>query len=124
MKGKEPQGDYIYPVYSNGIGDNAIWGYANTYKFDKPAITFSSIGTIGHPEIRTTKFTPIIRLKVIIPKDERVDLRYLKYALEVVDFGLNKSSVPNINANMIKNIKVPLISKDEQKRVANICHSF
>ena len=27
IRSQEPQDEYIYPIYSNGIGDNALWGY-------------------------------------------------------------------------------------------------
>lgn len=30
IKGKEPFGDCIYPIYSNGVGENALWGYASS----------------------------------------------------------------------------------------------
>ena len=32
IKEKVPRDDYIYPVYSNGIGSNALYGYAKTYR--------------------------------------------------------------------------------------------
>ena len=106
IKEKEPQGEYIYPIYSNGLGDNALWGYSKTFRIDKPAVTFSSIGTIGFPTLREAKFTPIIRLKVIYPKDaNKLNICFLKYALEIVQFEKQKSSVANVNASMIKNIK-------------------
>lgn len=124
MKCKSPTGEYSYPIYSNGIGNNAVWGYSKTFRFNQPAITFSSIGTIGHPEIRTEPFTPIIRLKVIIPKSENVDIGYIKYALETADFGLNKSSVPNVNANMIKSIKVCLPDIKKQRQIVNVLNKF
>jgi len=47
IKSKIPCKDYIYPIYSNGIGENSIWGYSKKYRIDKKAVTFSSIGTIG-----------------------------------------------------------------------------
>lgn len=114
-----------YPVYSNGINDNALYGYSATYTIDKQAVTFSSIGTIGHPTIREAYFTPIIRLKVIIPKDESIiSIGFLKYILEVVDFSQNKSSVPNINAKMIKGIKIPVPPIEVQSEIVRILDNF
>ncbi len=125
IKGKEPCGEYIYPVYSNGIGDNAIWGYSTEYRINRTAVTFSSIGTIGFPTIREPFFTPIIRLKVIYPKDDNVlNIYFLKYALEIVEFEQQKSSVPNVNASMIKKISIPVPPIEVQGEIARILDNF
>lgn len=125
IKGKEPQGDCIYPIYSNGVGDNSLWGYAPTYRVDRVSVTFSSIGTIGCPTIRDCCYTPIIRLKVLYPLDESIlNVYYLKYALEIVEFGQQKSSVPNINANMIKAISFPLPPLPIQEKIVEILEKF
>ena len=125
VKGKNPVGDNIYPIYANGLGDNALWGFSCTAVVNRSAVTFSSIGTIGHPTIRNSGFTPIIRLKVIYPKDERIlNLSFLKYALEIIDFKQQKSSVPNINAKMIKALLIPLPPLAEQERIVAILDKF
>ena len=125
IKEKEPQGEYIYPIYSNGLGDNALWGYSKTFRIDKPAVTFSSIGTIGFPTLREAKFTPIIRLKVIYPKDaNKLNICFLKYALEIVQFEKQKSSVANVNASMIKNIKIPVPPLEVQQEIVRILDEF
>ena len=125
IKEKEPQGEYIYPIYSNGLGDNALWGYSKTFRIDKPAVTFSSIGTIGFPTLREAKFTPIIRLKVIYPKDaNKLNICFLKYALEIVQFEKQKSSVANVNALMIKNIKIPVPPLEVQQEIVRILDEF
>ena len=105
IKEKEPSGAYKYPIFSNGLGDNALWGYSKTYRIDVPAITFSSIGTLGYPELRKVYFTPIIRLKVIIPKKNSHDISYLKHNLCLADFSNNASGIPNINAESVKAIE-------------------
>ena len=77
VKSKQPDGEYIYPIYSNGVGDNALWGFSKEYRIERQAVTFSSIGTIGFPTLRAGKFTPIIRLKVIYPQNsEELDIRF------------------------------------------------
>ena len=125
LRAKVPVGDYIYPIFSNGINENSIYGYSKEYRIGEDAVTFSSIGTIGFPTIRKGKFTPIIRLKVIIPKkDSGLTLSYLKYALETASFAKNKSSVPNINADMIKNIVVPLPPLPVQEEIVRILDTF
>ncbi|MFV8473750.1 restriction endonuclease subunit S [Mycoplasma sp. Z407A] len=109
--------NFIYPVYSNGYDENALWGYADTYKVDKPSITFSSIGTLGFPTIRLEPYTPIIRLKVILPILNQVDLQYLKYALDQSDFMTNASGIPNMNADQVKNIIINSTDINEQRKI-------
>ena len=125
IKNKEPVGDKIYPIYSNGIGDNSLWGFSSEYRVDRDAVTFSSIGTIGFPTIRKAKFTPIIRLKVLYPIDDnKLNLSFLKYALEIVEFEQQKSSVPNINANMIKTLEIPVPPLPIQEEIVRILDNF
>ena len=125
IKSKKPEGDYIYPIYSNGINENALYGYAKTFRIAEDAVTFSSIGTLGHPSIRAGKFTPVIRLKVLIPKDKtKLNLSFLKYSLELADFSNNKSSVPNLNASMLKKIRIPVPPILVQEEIVRILDSF
>lgn len=125
IKSKEPVGDCVYPIFSNGVGENALWGYAPSYRIDKTSVTFSSIGTIGSPTIREGGYTPIIRLKVIYPKDESIlSVYFLKYTLETVEFEQQKSSVPNINAGMVKAISIPLPPMPVQEEIVRILEKF
>lgn len=121
IKSNYPDGDFKYPVLSNGLGENAIWGYAKTYRIKAPAITFSSIGTLGYPELRNTDFTPIIRLKVIIPKNKKLDISYLKNCISLADFSNNASGIPNINAESVKNISLKIsLNTNEQNNIGKL----
>ena len=125
VKGSNYSAEKPYPVYSNGIEERALYGYSATYTIGQDAVTFSSIGTIGHPTIRKAGFTPIIRLKVIIPKDTNViTLSFLKYALELASFKSNKSSLPNVNASMIKAIEIPIPPLPVQEEIVRILDKF
>ncbi|WAM00914.1 restriction endonuclease subunit S [Mycoplasmopsis felis] len=68
---KHPVGKYKYPIYSNGQEANAIWGFSDNYSINTEAITISSIGIIGFPVVRKTFFTPIIRLKTLLPYNKK-----------------------------------------------------
>ena len=57
---------YKYPIYSNG---KEVYGYHTSYTIDHDAVCISSIGeNTGDIFYYQKNFTPIIRLKVIIPK--------------------------------------------------------
>lgn len=117
-----PQGNYSYPVWGNG---KDIYGYAKTYKVNTDAVCISSIGAnAGAVFFHKANFTPIIRLKVIIPTDNNVNIRYLYHAVSVIKFRSKKSSVPNMSANDIKKQKIPLPPLSEQERIVSILDRF
>ena len=62
-----PTEQFPYPIYSNGTGEGSLYGFTETYKIDKEAVTISARGTIGWHAVRQAKFTPIIRLITLYP---------------------------------------------------------
>ena len=57
---KEKTEEYMVPIISNGIGENALYGYTNTAKICTPAVTVAARGTIGYAAYRDYPFFPII----------------------------------------------------------------
>ena len=114
--------EYPYAVYANG---KDTYGYSNTYQIAEDAVCISSIGAnTGAVFYKKGKFTPAIRLKVLIPKDG-VITKYLFYASSKIDFrGKNTGSVPNINANYVKNKHIPLPPLQEQQHIVSILDTF
>ena len=122
IKGNTPDVEHPYAVWGNG---KDIYGYSKKYRIDKDAVVISSIGAnTGAVYYRKAFFTPIIRLKVIIPKDEMLDIRYLYHALSASKITSKSSSVPNMNASEIKAIQFPLPNIKEQKKIVSILDEF
>ncbi len=67
--------EYQIPVISNGIGENAFYGYTDKPKITEPAVTVAARGTIGYAEYRDYPYYPIIRLLSLIPKKIQLFLR-------------------------------------------------
>ena len=70
MSKKKEEGFEI-PIVSNGIGDNALYGYTNMAKITEPAVTVAARGTIGYAEYRDYPYYPIIRLLTVMPKNNK-----------------------------------------------------
>ena len=122
IKGDVRDSTHIYPVWGNG---KEVYGYSGTYKIDRDAVVISSIGAnTGAVYYKEAFFTPIIRLKVILPKDNRINARFLFHALSGTTIKSKSSSVPNMNANEIKAIKIPVPPLDVQNRIVNVLDNF
>lgn len=108
--------EFSYPIFSNGLKDKGLYGYSNTYRVDEECITISARGTIGYTEVRTPKFTPIVRLIVIVPTEYTLS-KYLKFYFENLIVEKSGTSIPQLTVPMIKPIPIKLPPLNEQKRI-------
>jgi len=101
------------PIYANGEKNKGLYGFTNVAKILEPSITISGRGTIGYSEIRNEPFTPIVRLIVLIPNKEKIDINFLKYIVSNIDFINSGSSIPQLTVPMVKGYKVtyPIINE-------------
>ena len=122
IKGESKDSSHMFPVWGNG---KEAYGYSGTYKIDRDAVVISSIGAnTGAVYYRKAFFTPIIRLKVVMPKDNQHSSRFLFHVLSATAIKSKSSSVPNMNANEIKAIKIPVPPLDVQNRIVNVLDNF
>ena len=122
IKGESKDSSHMFPVWGNG---KEAYGYSGTYKIDRDAVVISSIGAnTGAVYYRKAFFTPIIRLKVVMPKDNQLSSRFLFHVLSATAIKSKSSSVPNMNANEIKAIKIPVPPLDIQNRIVNVLDNF
>ena len=121
IKGGKSDSMHPYAIFGNGA---EIYGWSDTYRVGTDAVTISSIGAnTGTIYYRKGPFTPIIRLKVILP-GENLSQRFLYHILKTIKIKKKKSSVPNMNANEIKSILIPVPSMEEQSRIVSILDRF
>ena len=122
IKGENGDDNHCYPVWGNG---KDVYGYSASYKVNKDAVAISSIGAnTGTVYFRKAFFTPIIRLKVVIPKDDTVNTRYLFHALSAMEIKSKSSSVPNMNASEIKSLKIAVPPIERQVKIAETLDNF
>lgn len=112
--------EYRVPIFANGEKNRGLYGYTDIEKVTVPSITVSARGTIGYSEVRREPFFPIVRLIVLSPDLDVVDLNFLKYVVQSMDFINSGSSIPQLTVPMIKDYKSVLPSIPEQKRIVAI----
>lgn len=125
IKANEPSAEYLYPIYSNGIGEKSLYGYSDSYRVNDASITISARGTIGYHTIRDPYFTPIVRLITLIPKNKNsINLSYLNEALYMTNIDGTKGGIPQLTVPVVSKISVPVPSLSEQQRIVGILDTF
>jgi type I restriction enzyme S subunit len=119
---QKPSDSHPFAVYTNG---KETYGYTDTYQIDADAVCISSIGAnTGAIFYKKGKFTPAIRLKVLIPNNN-IDTKYLYYCAKSIDFkGRNTGSVPNINAEYVKSRTIYVPPLPKQQRIVRTLDTF
>lgn len=69
--------DCPYPIYSNGISDEGLYGFTTDYKISAESVTVSARGTIGFVCLRHLPYTPIVRLVTLVPHKSIISAKYL-----------------------------------------------
>ena len=122
---KEKSDQYKVPIISNGCGINALYGYTDVARVDKPAVTVAARGTIGYAEYRDYPYFPIIRLITLIPRDDKqLNAKYLYYSLEGRHYKVPTSGIPQLTVPVIKKEKVSIPPLDVQNRIVNVLDNF
>ena len=122
---KQKTEKYSVPIISNGIGENALYGYTDAAKIEEPAVTVAARGTIGYAEYREYPFYPIIRLLTAIPKDTTVvNTKYLYYCLQGKQYSVPMGGIPQLTAPELKKVEIPIPSIQVQKRIVNVLDNF
>lgn len=121
-KNKTPE--FEIPIYSNGIAENALYGYTNIAKIKKPCVTVSARGTIGYCQVRETPFYPVIRLICLIPDEEILSVHFLKYAVDMIKFQVPTTGIPQLTAPMVAKYRIPLPPLEVQQEIVRVLDSF
>lgn len=122
---KEKNDFYTIPIISNGIGENALYGYTDSPKITENAVTVAARGTIGYAEYRDYSYYPIIRLLSLIPKNpEKLSAKFLFYSLQGRKYSVPKSGIPQLTAPNIKKEVIPVPPLPVQSEIVRILDNF
>lgn len=110
---------HIYPVYSNAITDNGLYGFSSNYDCCGNHITVTARGYIGYAVPRNGKFSSIGRLLTLKPKTEISCYLVAQYINQFVSFAIESTGVPQLTAPQIKKYLVAIPkSTTEQTAIA------
>lgn len=119
-----PTDEFPYPIYSNGSGDNALYGFTNDFRIGSEAVTISARGTIGFHATRAGCFTPIVRLIALVPDTNIITAKYLNYALDMTEISHSGGSIPQLTVPNVKKISLRVPPLEEQERIVAILDKF
>ncbi|MCD7823907.1 MAG: restriction endonuclease subunit S [Oscillospiraceae bacterium] len=66
-----------YPIYSNGLDNEGLYGYTDKPKISNESVTVSARGTIGFVCLRHIPYVPIVRLVSLVPNTDIISAKYL-----------------------------------------------
>jgi type I restriction enzyme S subunit len=115
---------FIYPIYSNTIENNGLYGFADTYQFEGNCITVTARGTIGYAIPRFEKFNAIIRLLVLIPKINLNIIYVSEFINEKIRVAFENTSIPQLTVPRFSIFKIPLPPLPEQQEIAEILQTI
>ena len=105
------------PIFANGVEDKGLYGYTDIAKIKKPSITISARGTLGYTEVRNEMFYPIVRLIVLTPNVDLVNIFYLKHIISRIDFTDSGSVIPQLTVPNVRSIQIPVPPLDIQQQL-------
>ena len=109
-----------YPIYSNAVENEGLYGYSTDYKYPENCITVTARGTLGYAIPRYKKFNAIIRLLILQPKRE-LNIKYVaEYINNMINFSIESTGVPQLTAPQISKYKLPFPPLPEQKAIAKV----
>ena len=121
---KELTEQHIYPIYSNAIVDEGLYGYSTHFKHLPNSITITARGTLGVAFVRQTKFTGIGRL-LVVSNIVNSDASFLKENWNfLAKIPFENGGIPQLTAVKAKAIKLLYPSLEEQQKIADCLSSL
>ena len=118
---KNKTDEFNIPIFANGVEDKGLYGYTNIAKIKKPSITISARGTLGYTEVRNEMFYPIVRLIVLTPNVDLVNIFYLKHVVSRLDFIDSGSVIPQLTVPKVRTLQIPVPPLEVQQQIADEC---
>ncbi|MEM2174330.1 MAG: restriction endonuclease subunit S [Candidatus Micrarchaeia archaeon] len=117
-------GKFIYPIYSNTTENKGLYGFSDTYQYSENCITVTARGNLGYAIPRFEKFNAIIRLLVLVPKQELDIIFVSEYINTKIKVMMENTSIPQLTVPRFSIFKIPLPPLSEQQEIAEILQTI
>ncbi|BBD81827.1 restriction endonuclease MpuUVI subunit S [Ureaplasma parvum serovar 3] len=121
------QNEGIYPVISSKTTENGVYGFINTYDYEKDKITMSSDGENAGTTFWQEKNFSLTNhaLVFIMNKLIKYNYKYLfltlkKHESKIKELIISGSTRPSVSLSLLKSINIKLPSIEEQNAIIDI----
>ena len=108
--------EFQYPIYSNGLANDGLYGYASSAKIYEESITVSARGTIGFVCLRQEPYVPIVRLITLIPNTCFVSAKYLYLYLKGISISGTGTTQQQLTVPDFQKTSIMVPDNDTMKR--------
>ena len=105
-----------YPIYSNGLSDEGLYGYTDIPKIKDESVTVSARGTIGFVCLRHIPYVPIVRLVTLIPNAELMSAKYLYLYLNQLHISGTGTTQQQLTVPDFRKTEILIPSKEVMAR--------
>lgn len=105
-----------YPIYSNGLSDEGLYGYTDIPKIRDESVTVSARGTIGFVCLRHIPYVPIVRLVTLVPNDELMSAKYLYLYLNQLHISGTGTTQQQLTVPDFRKTEILIPSKEVMAR--------
>lgn len=116
--------DCPYPIYSNGITNEGLYGYTYNAKIFDESVTVSARGTIGFVCLRHIPYVPIVRLVTLIPNKNQVSAKFLYCWLKSIHIAGTGTTQQQLTVPQFKSTEILLPDIDTMARFTDIADSL
>jgi type I restriction enzyme, S subunit len=116
---KEKSKDHPYPIYTNSIKQDEVYGFTSKSLFRANTITVTGRGDIGYATYRDHEYDAIIRLLVLTPRRNEPCKYYEYFVNSMVKFLGGNTAVSQLSAEQIRPYKVFTPTLPEQLAIVS-----
>lgn len=116
--------EYQIPIYANALEKKGLYGYTDKPTITQNALTISARGTIGYAVARYEPFYPIVRLIVLIPKQDKANLKFLEVVINNSNVSGSGVNIPQLTVPEFSDIKIPLPPLEIQEQIISLVENI
>lgn len=110
---------YPFPIYSNGIDNEGLYGFTNKAKIFSESVTVSARGTIGYVCLRHIPYVPIVRLISLVPNPTLLSAKYLYFFLKELHISGTGTTQQQLTVPDFRKTRIMIPDKKTMDRFTN-----